>query len=367
GKSLKAFAAQSLGLTFPRKCCIPIQKMIRASPQDLYEEKNREFLERFYEENNVVVSAPQVFFLVGEHAVLRGAPALCVRIPFRVFVGLEKTRFPWNSSSKPAIAFGDEYLFDWNAKSEPRWRVPAPLEGVEKESKESNRKRVLDVLHRIVERENLRENAFRINILSPLPPGRGANWSGAFSAALATALLVLNERISPKDIERWANLPASEAINDPKFRLCNHLAWQIENELHRGRASGYGTCLSLLWTKYSSPVLYFTQARSDNPAYGCPPMTISTDEAPEKLQRIKYYACELPELLPEPERSSASQTSVGLDSKSFPIRIYLVDSARPKFTDQSIRKSLTVESLLEKSWPSLREAVEKVTKTPATF
>lgn len=312
-------------------------------------EEVKEELERFREKNNVVVSAPGIFFIAGEHAVLSGAPALCIPIPYRVYVGLEAADNPFTSTEETSISFGIKKTLNWKSrKFEQRGSS-----FIEQEGRTGTEEKVRELLKRVVEEYNLKRKAFKINVLSTFPPGHGANWSGAFSAALAVGLLVFNEALEPHELTSWANTPIHLLFQNEAFKKCNHIAWQIENIFHGGRASGYGTALVLASARHGTPLLYLTQPRSDKDEK-LPPITV---EDPELLRNICFFAYEIADLFDEQRREK-----LAISSNGFPLRIFLVDTGEPKHTATTIQSVMTFEKKGLEGLEPLLGLLEKMPK-----
>lgn len=310
-----------------------------------------EEIKTFCEKHNVVVSAPGIFFISGEHAVLLGAPALCVPIPYRVYVGLERADNPLAPPAKPLISFGEGKFFDWKRQEFCSER----LTFLEREAHRIAHQDVVFVLEKIAEKYAFNKCSFRINILSLFPPGHGVNWSGAFSAALAAGVLLLNKRLDPEQVESWSQRSLHKLIFDDDFRMCNQIAWQIENVLHGHRASGYGTTLSLGALHHGSPFLYLTQARSDEKRDSLPPVTITPEDAIEVLPNIYIFACELADLFEDGER-----LRLNLSYPGFPIRFLLVDSGALKSTNERIQKTIDFEEKMKNSLRNVQSYLQGI-------
>lgn len=242
--------------------------------------KFRTFYERFFRDCDVVVSCPGVFFWAGEHAVLRGIPAVCQHVPLRVYVGLESTKL-LHEGAEREICFSETSI-DYR----PEGGNFKERKLVERKDLRDRPTEILKTIRRICNRERFEENSFTIHVLNELPSGIGCNWSGAFSSALALGLLVLNGRVNEEDIARWQRTKVSELYCDENFDRCNRMAWEIETAFHGGSASGYGTFCSLAST--GQPIVYFTVGRRDNdPDY--PPIDLSSN--PRMIydrERLKY-------------------------------------------------------------------------------
>jgi len=144
----------------------------------------------------VVVSAPGVFFWAGEHTVLDGAVAVVQQVPLRVFVGLEPLGPVRGTepclildTGKPLTSRGlSHHVYRRDHLAEP-CDFSAP-------QRETNLRKVAEVANLLfkdlcrVKGASTPIQRFRIRTASESRPGGGVNWSGAFSIALVTALLL---------------------------------------------------------------------------------------------------------------------------------------------------------------------------------
>lgn len=221
----------------------------------------------FFEACDIVMSAPNVAFLVGEHAVLRGTPAAVLTMPTRVYVGIKQkdSKEQW-LTSKTLDSGGT--LCDVQQKEERRLIGIDHLIAFAKEHYTITPESVSgEVIAGKIE-------GLAIRVLSDITPGSGANWSGAYSSALAACVYFgIVENVSNPDkicsqLEKWLEKwkEGDEWKSDEGFREINLLAFFLESAFHGGSASGYGTFVSLLGP--TAPVVYKTCRRLlDQPPY----------------------------------------------------------------------------------------------------
>lgn len=209
---------------------------------------------QFFKNCSIVTSAPNVFFYVGEHMVLKGTPALVQAMPTRVYIGLCDCT---DSQRGIEIVVGkrkEPYGLGINESYIGIREVESYIRGH---------------WHNRYEFEKC------IKVWSDIQPGSGANWSGAYSTALALAayLDVVEEKgeISRfldnlHDIREngksFKNLIEKDNRFKKTFNDVNGLAFFLESLFHGGSASGYGTFISLIGAKY--PILYKTPKRWNN-------------------------------------------------------------------------------------------------------
>jgi len=157
----------------------------------------------------IVVSAPGVFFWAGEHAVLDGAVAVIQQVPLRVYVGLEPLG--------PASTLEPSLLLD-PPTAGPLRDVPhhvyrhaslaVPCD-FSVRHREVNIRKVAEVANLLfkdlcrLSTGAVPECRFRVRTASEMRPGGGVDWSGAFSVALVTAILLLTNRQFRKEIGDW--------------------------------------------------------------------------------------------------------------------------------------------------------------------
>jgi len=207
----------------------------------------------YFKDCSIVMSAPNVAFLVGEHAVLRGIPSVVQAMPTRVYVGIKKSE----SSEKwltVKTLDSDGKLRNVEVRQEdPNLVGIEHLGAFVKVQYEGSSGKLLNILNEI--------KGLAIRVLSDITPGSGADWSGAFSSALAACVhfgvveSMRNPQVICTDLNRWR----AEWRSNNKFKAVNLFAFFLESAFHGGRASGYGNVASLLGLPM--PVVYRTRRR----------------------------------------------------------------------------------------------------------
>jgi mevalonate kinase len=208
----------------------------------------------FFKDCEIVMSAPNVFFYVGEHTVLRGTPSVVQAMPTRVYVGIKK-----------GLRRGrkiDIKIYD-NGKLET-----STLTGVEPIIGNTQIDAYIKVnfsTQRLLNRYLNLINKLSIKVLSDIYPGSGANWSGAYSSALSACIyfyIIKEYTFSEINqvITEWSI--GDNRKSNKHFLEVNSLAFFLETAFHGGSASGYGSYISLLGNK--TPVIYKTGRREDS-------------------------------------------------------------------------------------------------------
>ena len=208
----------------------------------------------FFRDCSIVMSAPNVFFLVGEHAVLRGIPSVVQAMPTRVYVGM-KHRESLEKWLTLMVCDSSGTLHERQVREDP---TIVGIRHVRSFGEVYYRTRT-KILQRIL--NQIEHSA--IKVLSDIIAGSGANWSGAFSSALAGCVHfgMVENRSNPDtiraELDRWGD--ETQRNNSGRFNDINLLAFFLESAFHNGRASGYGNYISLLGSP--TPVVYRTHRR----------------------------------------------------------------------------------------------------------
>lgn len=220
----------------------------------------------FFKDCDIVMSAPHIFFYSGEHAVLKGVPAVIQTMELRVYVGIEQdSRKPWlqiyqydqdndtiSEIMKPEIDSDDPNEITIK-------QLYSFIEGQYSESAAS------------IDCEKIKKQITKmsIRVLSNIYPGSGANWSGAFSTALAGAIYYLficqdDENEITATIDSWQDYKTGYIGSETNsaFNDINLMAFYIESVCHGGSASGYGTLGAVVG--HSDPMIYKTRPRNRN-------------------------------------------------------------------------------------------------------
>jgi len=238
------------------------------------DENDLTVLKEFAGNYDLVVGAPGLVFLAGEHAVLDGALAIVQQIPRRVWVGL---RFESAPQGTPL------HITSFEA-DEDRLRVRLPATGYEERICDIGP--VLALLRQLVQFPSCKDEFgqlghIRLGILSEVRPNSGCNFSGALSAAIAAALHLyrcslagehgINEllnRAGGQKNESFVRLPISAALKAETSLLSdrqsllhriNRMALVLETFFHGGSASGCGTLCALFSS--TIPIAYYREPR----------------------------------------------------------------------------------------------------------
>lgn len=192
--------------------------MNSASLQERFPEIYREFFSKC----PIVVSAPGSFFWCGEFSVMEGGLAITQKLPFRVYVGVEPTK-------SKRVYLNEVQVLDPSKEKFTKFTIEEPVNS-----------KIVRFLERFVSR------GYRIWILSEVPNGCGMNMSGAFSDALAIAVLLYEGKLVDQNISR-------------NFEKIFRLAWKIEAINHGDISSGTTAYTPLTRTLY--PVIFFSEKR----------------------------------------------------------------------------------------------------------
>jgi len=222
-----------------------------------YEHEFPEDIKKRLENSNLIVSAPGAFFFFGEHSVLQGQPALYMPIPLYLYLGVKV-----KDKGRESLSL-DLYTLD-PASGDPKvgtikkysWETEIRFR---KEDIESEISKLLN--------EEGYSASYEITVVSEIPPKCGLNSSGAFSAAISTAINLIEGRISPYEIESWQTSSLSLLKKNEIFNKIFKLAWKID-ELIQSESSGIGPFASLVGSPEGVPIVYFlSEDKKDYYAY----------------------------------------------------------------------------------------------------
>jgi mevalonate kinase len=296
--------------------------------EGLFKEFGEQY-ETLTSKSTAIVSCPATAMWSGEHSALYGGIAVCQPVSLRVWVGIERedleeaadlSTIELSPSSKDHVTFpppGDKLAYlDWLASGEAG---PGELAN-----------KIAPALQHMARRlltgpSWARGRRLIVRSISEEPPGAGGNWSGAFAAAVAAAVLVVTGRLSDKTAHSWTKTPSAQLITDPLFMECVRTSWALESALHGGRASGYGPVCALIGGPH--PIVYCTEERIaddyQGPGEATPPVDVRSNY--EILDSIKLGFARLPEIL-------------GVDrGRGFPgFRCGLIHTGAPKDTGEAI-------------------------------
>jgi mevalonate kinase len=299
-------------------------------------------VDTFAKNYDLVVGAPGLLFLAGEHAVLDGALAIVQQIPRRVWVGLR-----FESAHHGKQLHGTSFEAD-----EDRLRVRLPAS--DHEERVCDIGPALGLLSRLVQFPTYKDEFgqlgnIRLGILSEVRPNSGCNYSGALSAAIAAALHLyrysvageptinqLLNRARGQQGESFLRLAISGVLGAETLHTSNRqslldrinrMALVLETFFHGGSASGCGTLCTLLSSTipiayYREPRRSVSQAENATPAVK-PEFPLHwaalDDDDVDAIEThilspdsgIRYHAVRIDELLNWEQRPIADWSSLG--------------------------------------------------------
>lgn len=191
----------------------------------------------------LVVSTPVKFFWGGEYGAYIGAPLIGQNLPLRVYVGLESIK------GRGRVEINDQMYVP------SKDRFLSQMDQVHRRKLIQYLIETATVLYRRPDFQS-----FRVHSLSESLPSSGLGMSGAFAAALSTALLTDSQRINHQNIENWAKVPTYELPLHRSFDRVHRLGWKIASLLHDGISSGGACFMSLVGSVY--PILYYSEKRT---------------------------------------------------------------------------------------------------------
>jgi mevalonate kinase len=284
-----------------------------------------------------ITSCPGSAFLAGEHVALQGGVAVCIRVPQRVYVGIEVIgRGCAPEPGGPSIQIGvasDHLVYD---PSSDRWNEVSWL--AEKEASSAAAYLRWNVI-KIASRLTLPGSLLKVRSRHILRPSAGCNWSGAFSSALVAALYILAGELSDKSVVEWASHPIELLTQAGSiFDRCNRDAWRIDNVFHGGKASGYGSFCSLIGGP--DPLLYVTVERDRTAPFpdGTGPYPVDLRGQETLLDAIPYAGARIVDLAGNPPQARGSDHYPGFG-------IIVVYSGAKKSTSEAV--DLTRDDLTE--------------------
>lgn len=267
-----------------------------------------------------VASAPGVFFWGGEHAVLHGAPAVCQKVPLRVWAWISEQKNDGGPRIRLSPDPNDHIAYDPSAND---WKGGfSPLRGEETSTftEWDSVNEAMEYLNKWVAQLNPTRH-FMLRTFHEISPGSGCNWSGAFAAATVACVMAATRELEPKDLERWSpDFVSSEQQSDGLVRF-HRAAWKMESVLHEGRASGYGTLCSVV--KTPGPVLYMTADRG-----------LDNSRVPSNVGAQLDLLDDVPFAM---KSLAALRADQHWDAAERPINYGLVYSGTPKGTGRAVR------------------------------
>lgn len=190
----------------------------------------------------LVVSTPTKFCWSGEFGHHIGAPLIVQNLPLRAYVGFEpiKTRGRIEVSDLMYVPSQDRFITQMN-----------PV----------HRRKLERYVAALTVQQTGNEDfpGFRIHSLCEVSPGNGLSASGAFAAALSTALLLHNGKIVRDDIQEWQKTRTYRLPQNHSFDKTFRQAWKFSSLLHDGISTGSAAFTSFVGSVY--PIVYYSERR----------------------------------------------------------------------------------------------------------
>ena len=205
-------------------------------------EEFRDFYKDFFSTCATVTSAPGNFLWAGNYGLLSGSLGISQNLPLRVYLGLEET-------SGEQIIFDKCFCFDCSNRKFISYEMSDSLK---------------DELVAFLSQEiknicgNKTFKGLRIHTIAEMQISYGVNASGAFAAALASALFIHYKKTTPEMLSvNIAKQPIVELMKNNIFDQLFRLAWKIEAIFHGGVTSGMGAFTAFIASR--SPICYFIE------------------------------------------------------------------------------------------------------------
>jgi len=294
-------------------------KKIKQYNSDSLKRSLPEAYREFFDNSEVVVSAPFIFFWAGEYAVMHGAFALLQKVPLRIYVGLELR-------PDDQILIADYTAFDAQVGSFEK-----------REFNEIIERKLVKKIREILAKDSIKlPCGFNIRILVESPFNRAFKTTGSLCVSLATAIRLYFYGLDPRSVAAWAETHSRHLITDDSlgFDKTFRFAWKLESVFHADASSGAGVAASIIHSIY--PVLYFSEKRfgdQENNLLSKFPSNIAKNY--NVLDRIMYFFAKLDEL-------------ANLETEPiWPIDFCLVSTGLSKDTYASIKSTRVIQEDLE--------------------
>jgi hypothetical protein len=276
-----------------------MDKRIPSNSFSLHAEFPKEYHHLYYS-SEIVTSAAGSFYWSGEHIVLYGAPIVLQKLPLRAFVGLQR-------SHEPGVRFGPWSIYTSAAQQFEKGQIP-----------ESQKYAMAKVLEPLLPKF-INQPGLEVDSLFEMHPAVGLNSSGALSAAIATGLFILGDRLTPQEVGEWQRQPLKSILQNETFDQVFRLAWKLDAAISGGYSSGSAAFTSLVSSRY--PVVYWSAGRSEEDGYPrFPSYPAYVGENWDLLDNIPIFAARLDELYDIPA------------GKELPIDYGLIFSGRTRYT-----------------------------------
>jgi mevalonate kinase len=203
------------------------------------------FYQDLFSRCQIVVSASDSFFWAGEYSRFFGGLTIQQKLPTSNLVGLEIL-------NEKKFCFADK-LLGFNPSENTFESIPFDT------AKQERLFRFLKEYWPSLDTKN-KAKGFRIHMLSESHCGGGLGTTGVYLASLSAALLLLAEKITIEDIDKWKNSKISDLIDIkqyPSFDKVFRLAWRLNAICRGGHSSGATSFAALVTSPY--PIIYLSE------------------------------------------------------------------------------------------------------------
>src|SRR3972149_5105321 len=194
-----------------------------------------EYYQELFSECEIVPSSADSFFWTGEYVRFYGGLTVFQKLPTKVYVGLEITPEPKVSFAEKLVGFSPHQNSFSNLLFEP-----------------AKEQRLISFLNEYLKTLFVKGKkiGFKIHILSEAHCGGGLGSTGVIMTCLATAILLLYNKIRPSDLEEISSLPVQLQIQNhqSKFNQIFRLAWRLTAIPREGQSSGATSFGAMLHT-----------------------------------------------------------------------------------------------------------------------
>jgi len=195
----------------------------------------------------VVVSTSDSFFWAGEYARFYGGMAILQKVPTKNLVGLEVL------SENKILMNNALYGFDTVTNSFRKVHFDP--------AKESRLINFLEDYWQILDPKG-KIKGFKIHLLSESHCGGGLGSTGVVLGCLATALMILAEKVKVEEVKNWQKAKVDDLLKKEEyasFRKTFRLAWRMTAASRGGNSSGVNSFAAMIASPY--PILYFSKSK----------------------------------------------------------------------------------------------------------
>lgn len=215
--------------------------MLVFSNHKTIKKNNLEVYKKFFENNDLVVSANAHFFWGGEYGVMEGGPAIINLFPRKIFLGFSKTK-------ELGIFFNSYQYYESEEKvfKECSGNIFAEIYGQEKF--ESWYKYLL---------EKGFDSGLKIDILTEIPLDTSAGVQGNVAYLFSLATFLFLDKISPKHLIEWKEKGLDCRLEDKNFLEVLYFSWSFESFLNDYFVSGVHSFTASLFEK--EPIVFIKE------------------------------------------------------------------------------------------------------------